>query len=361
MVLDTGSELSWLHCKKLSNFNSIFNPLLSSSYTPTHCTTSTCKTRTQDFPIPVSCDPNKLCHAIISYADASSIEGNLATDTFFIGGTAQPSSIFGCMDTGYSSNNDEDSKTTGLMGMNRGSLSFVTQMGIPRFSYCISSGDSSGVLLFGGATTFPWLGPLHYTPLVKTTSSLPYYDRAAYTVQLEGIKVSEKLLQLPKSVFVPDHTGAGQTMVDSGTQFSFLLGSVYTALKNEFVAQTKGVLTLLDDANFVFQGAMDLCYRVPASWASLPPLPAVTIVFAEAEMRVSRERLLYKVGDVAKGSNDSVYCFTFGNSDLLGIEAYVIGHHHQQNVWMEFDLINSRVGFTDTRCDLASQRLGIGP
>ncbi|KAE9615042.1 hypothetical protein Lal_00048382 [Lupinus albus] len=362
MVLDTGSELSWLHCKKLSNFNSIFNPLLSSSYTPTPCTTSICKSRTQDFPIPVSCDPNKLCHAIISYADASSIEGNLASDTFFIGGTAQPGSIFGCMDTGYSSNTDEDSKTTGLMGMNRGSLSFVNQMGIPKFSYCISSGDSSGVLLFGGATTtFPWLGPLHYTPLVKTTSSLPYFDRAAYTVQLEGIKVSEKLLQLPKSVFVPDHTGAGQTMVDSGTQFSFLLGSVYTALKNEFVAQTKGVLTLLDDANFVFQGAMDLCYRVPTSWASLPPLPAVTIVFAGAEMRVSKERLLYKVGDVAKGSNDSVYCFTFGNSDLLGIEAYVIGHHHQQNLWMEFDLINSRVGFTDTRCDLASQRLRIAP
>ncbi|XP_019461846.1 PREDICTED: aspartic proteinase PCS1-like [Lupinus angustifolius] len=362
MVLDTGSELSWLHCKKFSNLNSIFNPLLTSSYTPTPCNSSICTTRTRDFPIPVSCDPKNLCHVIISYADASSIEGNLATDTFFMGGTAQSGSIFGCIDTGYSSNIDEDSKTTGLMGMNRGSLSFVNQMGLSKFSYCISSGDSSGVLLFGGgATTFPWLGPLHYTPLVKTTSSLPYFDRVAYTVQLEGIKVSEKLLQLPKSVFVPDHTGAGQTMVDSGTQFTFLLGSVYTALKNEFVAQTKGVLTLLDDANFIFEGAMDLCYRVPVSWASLPPLPVVTMVFTGAELRVSGERLLYKVVDVAKGSNDWVYCFTFGNSDLLGIEAYVIGHHHQQNVWMEFDLVNSRVGFTDTRCDLASQRLGIAP
>ncbi|XP_061363730.1 aspartic proteinase PCS1-like [Gastrolobium bilobum] len=356
MVLDTGSELSWLHCKKFPNLNSIFNPLLSSSYTPTPCTSPICTTRTPDFPIPVSCDQKKLCHATVSYADASSIEGNLATDTFFIGGSAQQGTVFGCMDSGYSSNTNEDSNTTGLMGMNRGSLSFVTQLGLPKFSYCISGHDASGVLLLGGAT-FEWLGPLQYTPLVKETTSLPYFDRAAYTVQLEGIKVSEKLLQLPKSVFVPDHTGAGQTMVDSGTQFTFLLGSVYTALRNEFALQTKGLLTPLDDPNYVFQGAMDLCYRVPAT---IPPLPAVTLVFDGAEMRVSGERLLYWVGDVSKG-NDSVYCFTFGNSDLVGIEAYVIGHHHQRNVWMEFDLVNSRVGFTDTKCELASQRLRVHP
>ncbi|XP_027333065.1 aspartic proteinase PCS1-like [Abrus precatorius] len=353
MVLDTGSELSWLHCKKLPKLNSTFNPLLSSSYTPTPCTSPTCTTRTRDLSLPVSCDPNKRCHVTVSYADASSIEGNLATETFFIGSYAQPGTTFGCMDSGYSSNTEEDSRTTGLMGMNRGSLSFVTQMAVPKFSYCISGNDASGVLLLGGAT-LPWLGPLQYTPLVKTRTSLPYFDRVAYTVQLVGIKVSEKLLQLPKWVFEPDHTGAGQTMVDSGTQFTFLLGSAYTALKNEFVEQTKGVLTRIDDTNFVFEGAMDLCFKAPASVGAVP---AVTLVFSGAEMRVSGERLLY---GVRKG-NDWVHCFTFGNSDMLGIEAYVIGHHHQQNVWMEFDLEKSRVGFTDTRCELATQRLGFAP
>ncbi|TKY47444.1 Aspartic proteinase PCS1 [Spatholobus suberectus] len=357
MVLDTGSELSWLHCKKFPNTNSIFDPLLSSSYTPTPCTSPICKTRTRDFSIPVSCDMKKLCHATVSYADATSLEGNLAADTFTIAGSGQPGTIFGCMDSGFSSNTNEDSKTTGLMGMNRGSLSLVTQMGFPKFSYCISGRDASGVLLFGDAT-FKWLGPLKYTPLVKMNTPLPYFDRVAYTVRLQGIRVGSKPLQAPKTIFAPDHTGAGQTMVDSGTQFTFLLGSVYTALRNEFVEQTRGVLTLLEDPNFVFEGAMDLCFRVGEGVA--PAVPAVTMVFEGAEMSVSGERLLYRVGgDVAKGSD--VYCFTFGNSDLLGIEAYVIGHHHQQNVWMEFDLVNSRVGFADTRCELASQRLGMGP
>lgn len=265
--------------------------------------------------------------------------------------------VFGCMDSSYSTNADEDSKNTGLMGMNRGSLSFVSQMGFPKFSYCISGYDFSGILLFGN-TNLSWLAPLNYTPLIQISTPLPYFDRIAYTVQLQGIKVSGKLLPLPKSVFVPDHTGAGQTMIDSGCQFTFLLGPVYNALKSEFLNQTSKILRVLDDPNFVFQGAMDLCYRVPLNQQSLPQLPNVSLVFHGAEMGVSGDRLLYRVPGEIRGS-DSVYCFTFGNSDLLGVEAFVIGHHHQQNVWVEFDLTNSRIGFAQVRCDLAGERFGM--
>lgn len=357
MVLDTGSELSWLHCKKTVSFNSIFNPLLSSSYSPVPCNSPTCKIKTQDLPVPASCDPKGLCRVTLTYADLTSTEGNLATETIVVGGPARPGFVFGCMDSGSSSNSQEDARTTGLMGMNRGSLSFITQMGFPKFSYCISGVDSSGVLLFGDAS-FAWLKPLSYTPLVRISKPLPYFDRVAYSVQLEGIKVGSKVLNLPKSVFIPDHTGAGQTMVDSGTQFTFLLGEVYSALKNEFIQQTKGILRAFDDPNFVFQGAMDLCYLIESAGPSLPRLPMVSLMFSGAEMSVSGERLLYRVPGLSRG-RDSVYCFTFGNSDLLGIEAFVIGHHHQQNLWVEFDLINSRVGFAEVRCDIASKRLGI--
>ncbi|OMO97249.1 Peptidase A1 [Corchorus olitorius] len=258
----------------------------------------------------------------------------------------------------FSSNEAEDAKTTGLMGMNRGSLSFVSQMGFPRFSYCISGSDFSGLLLLGDSN-FTWLAPLNYTPLIQISEPLPYFDRVAYTVQLEGIKVSGKLLPIPKSVLVPDHTGAGQTMVDSGTQFTFLLGPVYNALRTEYLNQTQGVLRVLEDPNFVFQGAMDLCYRIPLGQNNLPNLPSVSLVFTGAEMVVSGDRLLYRVPGEIRG-NDSVWCLSFGNSDLLGVEAYVIGHHHQQNVWMEFDLEKSRIGLAQVRCDLARQRFGVG-
>ncbi|XP_057512112.1 aspartic proteinase PCS1 [Actinidia eriantha] len=357
MVLDTGSELSWLHCNKTPIQKPAFDSTRSKSYYPVVCSSPTCTTRTRDFSIPPSCDPNNLCHAVLSYADASSSEGNLGSDTFNIGGSEMNGTVFGCMDSGFSSNPDEDSKTTGLMGMNRGSLSFVSQMGFPKFSYCISGYDLPGLLLLGD-TNFTWLAPLNYTPLIQISTPLPYFDRVAYTVQLEGIRVSDKLLPLPKSVFVPDHTGAGQTMVDSGTQFTFLLGPVYTALRNEFLNQTTRILRVLEDPDFVFQGAMDLCYLIPPGQPGFLKLPTVSLVFRGAEMLVSGDGLLYRVSGELRG-NDSVYCLTFGNSDLLGIEAYVIGHHHQQNVWMEFDLQNSRIGLAQVRCDLAGQRFGV--
>lgn len=361
MVIDTGSELSWLNCNKTRpDYPTVFDPNRSSSYRPVPCSSPTCTDQTRDFPIPASCDNNKLCHATLSYADFSSSEGNLAADKFTFGSSEIPGLVFGCMDSTSSSNSEEDKKNTGLMGMNRGSLSFISQLNFSKFSYCISGSDFSGLLLLGGETNISWLAPLNYTPLIQISTRLPYFDRAAYTVQLEGIKVSSKLLSLPKSVFVPDHTGAGQTMVDSGTQFTFLLGPVYTALKTEFLNQTAGVLRVLQDQNFVFQGAMDLCYLIQSGQTmKMPELPTVSLVFRGAEMTVSGERLLYRVAGQMRGS-DQVYCFTFGNSDLLGVEAYVIGHHHQQNTWMEFDLERSRIGLAQVRCDLAGQRFGVG-
>ncbi|KAJ6362999.1 hypothetical protein OIU78_003233 [Salix suchowensis] len=301
--------------------------------------------------------PNNHCHATLSYADASSSDGNLASDVFHIGSSDISGLVFGCMDSVFSSNTDEDSKNTGLMGMNRGSLSFVSQLGFPKFSYCISGTDFSGLLLLG-ESNLTWSVPLNYTPLIQISAPLPYFDRVAYTVQLEGIKVLDRLLPIPKSTFEPDHTGAGQTMVDSGTQFTFLLGPAYTALRTAFLNQTDSVLKVLDDPDFVFQGAMDLCYLVPLSQRVLPQLPTVTLVFHGAEMTVSGDKVLYRVPGELRG-NDSVHCLSFGNSDLLGVEAYVIGHHHQQNVWMEFDLEKSRIGLAQVRCDLAGQRYGV--
>ncbi|RWR81605.1 aspartic proteinase PCS1 [Cinnamomum micranthum f. kanehirae] len=354
MVLDTGSELPWLRCNASQTAPS-FHPHLSSSFSPTLCNSSTCKTQTRDLQIPPSCDPNHLCHVTLSYADASSSAGNLASDTFSVGSSASPNTVFGCMDSTVTSSAGEDAGTAGLLGMNRGSLSFVSQLGFPKFSYCISGRGSGGILVLGGSGTS---SNLSFTPLIRIPDPLPYFDRVAYSVQLEGIRVSTKLLQLPKSVFVPDHTGAGQTMVDSGTQFTFLLGPVYTALKKEFTEQTSGLLRVLKEPNFVFQGAMDLCFLIAES-GRVPDLPEVVLVFRGAEMSVSGERLLYRVEGERRGG-EAVYCFTFGNSDLIPIEAYVIGHHHQRNMWVEYDLEQDRVGFGPASCDLAAKRLGVG-
>ncbi|CAL9119604.1 unnamed protein product [Musa textilis] len=358
MVLDTGSELSWLLCNSSSSAALFFDPQRSSSYYPVPCSSPACSDRGRDLPMPPVCDASStagFCHFYLSYADASTAEGVLATDSFLVGSSSALPTVFGCVaSTYYSAGGDTDA--AGLLGMNRGSLSFVNQSGIRRFSYCISDDDASGVLVLGDAEP-PFPLSLNYTPLIQISLPLPYFDRVAYTVQLEGIRVGGTLLPIPKSVLVPDHTGAGQTMVDSGTQFTFLLGPAYDALKSEFSRQTSGALVPLDEPDFVFQGAFDLCFRLPAERDAPPPgLPTVALLLrGGAEVAVVGERLRYRAAGDAPGP-DAVWCFTFGNSDLVPLSAYVIGHHHQQNVWVAYDLENARVGISQKPTPLSSSR-----
>ncbi|KAG0463770.1 hypothetical protein HPP92_019839 [Vanilla planifolia] len=353
MVLDTGSELSWLSCASPSPS---FNARASSSFAPIPCSSPTCKSQSRDLPTPATCDTTTgHCHVSITYTDASTAEGTLASDFFLLDRPPAHRAAFGCMSSAFSSSSG-DAATVGMLGMNRGALSFVTQTKTQRFSYCISDRDA-GVLVFGSAEFLP----LNYTPFVQIALPLPYFDRVAYSVQLETIRVGHKTLPIPKSVLLPDHTGAGQTMVDSGTQFSFLLGPAYEILKQEFLLQTKGVLTPLNEEGYAFQGAFDLCFRQTETTAAaaVRQIPAVVLGFQGADVAVEGERLLYRVEGERRGTGEGVWCFTFGNSDLVPIEAYVIGHHHQQNVWVEYDLERSRVGFAPVRCDLASRKLGV--
>ncbi|CAL4938722.1 unnamed protein product [Urochloa decumbens] len=374
MVLDTGSELSWLLCNATTTNNpsaaAAFNASASSTYAAARCESLECQWRGRDLPVPPFCaaPPSNSCRVSLSYADASSADGVLASDTFLLGGAPPVPALFGCVTSYYSatggSSSSSNATTTGLLGMNRGTLSFVTQTSTRRFAYCIAPGDGPGLLVLGGggAGNAPAPPSLNYTPLVEISQPLPYFDRVAYSVHLDGIRVGTALLPIPKSVLAPDHTGAGQTMVDSGTQFTFLLADAYAALKAEFLDRTREILPPLGEPGFVFQGAFDACFRGPEARvaAASRRLPEVGLVLRGAEVAVAGEKLLYRVPGERRGvgSAEAVWCLTFGNSDMAGMSAYVIGHHHQQNVWVEYDLQNGRVGFAPARCDLATQRLG---
>ena len=373
MVLDTGSELSWLLCNGTGAPRpaAAFDAPASSTYAAVRCRSPECQWRGRDLPVPPFCaaPPSDSCRVSLAYADASSADGVLAADAFLLGGAPPVAALFGCITSYYSATGggsngtDSSDAATGLLGMNRGSLSFVTQTDTRRFAYCIAPGDGPGLLVLGG-DGLALAPPLNYTPLIEIPQPLPYFDRVAYSVQLEGIRVGAALLPIPKSVLAPDHTGAGQTMVDSGTQFTFLLGDAYAALKAEFANRTRALLAPLGEPGFVFQGAFDACFRAPEGRvaAARQRLPEVGLVLRGAEVAVAGERLLYRVPWERRGEGgaEAVWCLTFGSSDMAGMSAYVIGHHHQQNVWVEYDLQNGRVGFAPARCDLATVRLGSG-
>ncbi|RLN30159.1 aspartic proteinase PCS1-like [Panicum miliaceum] len=185
------------------------------------------------------------------------------------------------MGVGGSNGTDFSEAARGLLGMNRGQPTATRP-----FTYCIAPGDGPGLLVLAPPLNYtllieiptspfpqllPYLGgdglalapPLNYTPLIEIPQPLPYFDRVAYSVQSEGIRVGAALLPIPRSVLAPDHTGAGQTMVDSGTQLTFLLADAYEVFKAEFASRTRALLVPLGKPGFVFQGVFEACFRAP--------------------------------------------------------------------------------------------------
>jgi hypothetical protein len=125
MVLDTGSELSWLLCSAFPGparhpggsgvpAASSFRPRASSSFAAVPCGSVQCSSRV-DLPAPPSCDAaSRQCRVLLSYADGSTSGGELATDLFRVDSGATRST-FGCLSAAYDS-------SPRLLGLNREAL-----------------------------------------------------------------------------------------------------------------------------------------------------------------------------------------------------------------------------------------------
>ncbi|XP_020865706.1 aspartic proteinase PCS1 [Arabidopsis lyrata subsp. lyrata] len=269
MVLDTGSQLSWIQChrKKLPpKPKTSFDPSLSSSFSTLPCSHPLCKPRIPDFTLPTSCDSNRLCHYSYFYADGTFAEGNLVKEKITFSNTEiTPPLILGCA--------TESSDDRGILGMNRGRLSFVSQAKITKFSYCIP--------------------PKSNRPGFTPTGSFYLGDNP----NSKGFKYVS-LLTFPESQRMPNLDEQCRDEQDSDT------------------CRCQRI-SLIGDLVFQFTRGV--------------------------EILVPKERVLVNVGD-------GIHCVGIGRSSMLGAASNIIGNVHQQNLWVEFDVTNRRVGFARADC-----------
>ncbi|KAK7401624.1 hypothetical protein VNO78_13245 [Psophocarpus tetragonolobus] len=125
---------------------------------------------------------------------------------------------------------DATKMTTGVVGLGKGPLSLVSQLGNQigsRFSYClIPYGlNATSKLKFGDETTIKGKGVVS-TPLI-IKSSQPNF----YYVNFEGISIGEKIVKMSKSETY------GNMLIDSGTTHTMLEHSFYS----KFVTLVKEV------------------------------------------------------------------------------------------------------------------------
>lgn len=228
--------------------------------------------------------------------------------------------------------------------MNLGRLSFVSQASIRKFSYCVpprqnlAQDPPSGTFLVGDN---PYSAGFKYIDLLRFDQSrnLPYLDKAAYTVKMTGVRIAGKRLDIPPTAFLPDAGGAGQTMIDSGTEFTFLVEDAYSKVKEE-------VLRLVGPRwkkGYVYGGALDMCFVGDVAQIGRLLGEVALEMTNGVDIAMEGQRALYGVGG-------GVTCLGIGSSQMLGVESNIIGNFHQQNMWVEFDVLNKKVGFGKADC-----------
>ncbi|XP_077253216.1 eukaryotic aspartyl protease family protein [Tasmannia lanceolata] len=327
MVLDTGSDVTWVQCSPCSDCyqqsDPIFEPSASSSFAPLTCDSQQCNT------LDLSSCRNNTCLYQVSYGDGSYTVGDFVTESLTFSGAGDSSSVnniaLGC---GHD-NEGLFVGAAGLLGLGGGKLSFPSQVSATSFSYCLVNRDSSSAstVQFGGGDSAS--APTVAAPLLRNQKLDTFYY-----VGLTGISVGGQLLSIPASSFEMDESGNGGIIVDSGTAVTRLQTDAYNTLRDAFVSGTKNLPTTSGVALF------DTCYDL--SNRSSVDVPTVAFHFSEGKsLELPATNYLVPV------DSSGTFCFAFAPTTS---SLSIIGNIQQQGTRVSFDLDHSLVGFSPNKC-----------
>jgi len=337
-ILDTGSDLIWTQCAPcllcVDQPTPYYDPAQSPTYRAIGCSSPVCNALY--YPL---CFQN-VCIYQYFYGDSASTAGVLANETFTFGTNATrvtvPSISFGCgnLNAGSLANG------SGMVGFGRGSLSLVSQLGSPRFSYCLTSFLSkvpsrlySGAYATLNSTNASTSGPVQSTPFV-VNPALP----TMYFLNLTGISVGGVLLPIDPAVFaINDTDGTGGTIIDSGTTITYLAEPAYGAVRAAFVSQIKLPLLNVTDAS-----VLDTCFKWPPPPRQSLTLPQVVFHFDGADMELPLPN--YMLVEPISGG----LCLAMATSS----DGSIIGNFQHQNFHVLYDLENSLLSFVPAPCNL---------
>ncbi|CAN4124768.1 unnamed protein product [Withania somnifera] len=322
MVLDTGSDVNWIQCEPCADCyqqtDPIFEPNLSSTYSPLACETSQCKS------LDVSECRNDSCLYEVSYGDGSYTVGDFVTESISFGGASSVENVaIGC------GHNNEGLfvGAAGLLGLGGGALSFPSQINATSFSYCLvdRDSDSTSTLEFGGAAP-----PNSVTASMIRNSKLDTF----YYLDLTGLSVAGNLLAVSPASFKVSEAGDGGVIVDSGTAVTRLQTDVYNTLRDEFVKGTRHLPSTNGVALF------DTCYDLKSM--NSVEVPTVSLHFSNGnELPFPAKNYLIPV------DSSGTFCFAFAPTTS---SLSIIGNVQQQGTRVSFDLVNSLIGFSPNQC-----------
>ncbi|BBG98583.1 Eukaryotic aspartyl protease family protein [Prunus dulcis] len=323
-ILDTGSDLIWTQCKPCKDCYDQPSPIFDPK-SPQH---------SQSYHVKAS----SVKHYPHKHAPTTLVNGILATETFTFGDVSIPKIGFGC---GKDNQGGGFNQGAGLVGLGRGTLSLVSQLKEPKFSYCLASVDdtkSSSTLLMGSVANLDNTTSKHAdiktTPLIKS----PNPDQSTfYYLGLEGISVGDTRLPIKKDTFALGDDGNGGLIIDSGTTLTYIEEGAFDLLKTEFTSQIK--LAETDATDTV---GLDVCFKLPEDDGSgKVEVPKLVFHFKNADLELPAEN--YIIADTDVG----VLCLAMGSASGMS----VFGNYQQQNLLVYHDLVKETISFVPTKCD----------
>nr|CAD1841114.1 unnamed protein product [Ananas comosus var. bracteatus] len=337
-IADTGSDLVWLMCQPCDLCSDFLTPTYNSSESSTFvvppCDSPLCENlfveNSQG-----SCYLGN-CHYDFGYGDIytqtyTSATGVLATETFTFQSAdpvAVPNIGFGCgnASTMYFFN------SSGIVGLGRGNLSLISQLGVRKFSYCLTSfvdTTSASPLFLGSPASLNSSATLS-TPFVSN----PNPNNTYYYLSLKGISLGSTLVSIPSTAFALKPDGSGGLIIDSGTTLTLLVDETYQPVTQaiESVANLP-----IDDGSDI---GYDLCYTLEAG-SSPPQMPTMTFHFDGADMDLPTENYMRPIPDL------DLWCLTMASSS----DVSVFGNFMQQNMHILYDLDNEVLSFLPAQCN----------
>lgn len=359
LMFDTGSDLTWVQCKPCDVYcytqkEPIFNPSSSSSYHNVSCSSPVCSlTKPGSFSwfcicvgsVPVMFNQVLISYLIFTcpldlvgvcsastcgynanYADNSNSRGFIAKEKF----TLTDSDVFDDVNFGCGENNTGDyyDGVAGLLGLGPGELSFPSQTAKTYnniFSYCLPSSSS----YTGGHLTF---GSAGISKSVKFTPISSLQNKSFYGLNIVGITVCDKQLEIPPTVF--STPGA---IIDSGTVITRLPPKAYAALKSAFMEKMLNyAITPSGDSE------LDTCYDFTG--LETVTIPKIAFSFSGGTVvELDPKGILYPSNERSK------VCLGFaGNRD--DSDAAIFGSLQHQTLQVVYDRVGGRVGFAPNGC-----------
>uniref|UniRef100_A0ACD5U8B6 Uncharacterized protein n=1 Tax=Avena sativa TaxID=4498 RepID=A0ACD5U8B6_AVESA len=336
-IADTGSDLIWTQCAPCGSQcfkqpGQLYNPSSSATFGVLPCNSSTSMCAALAGPSP---PPGCSCMYNQTYGTGWTA-GIQSVETFTFGSTPAdqarvPGIAFGCSNA----SSDDWNGSSGLVGLGRGSMSLVSQLGAGMFSYCLTpfqDTNSTSTLLLGPSAALNGTG-VRSTPFVASPAKAPM--STYYYLNLTGISVGTTKLPITPSTFTLGADGTGGLIIDSGTTITSLVDAAYQQVRAAVLSLL--TLPLADGSDST---GLDLCFELPSETSTPPAMPSMTFHFDGADMVLPVENYMI--------SDSGVWCLAMRNQTVGAMST--LGNYQQQNIHLLYDVQKETLSFTPAKC-----------